>query len=573
MGKTTNRLLLGTVVAMVASQLFPLGASGAAISYYVSPSGSDSNDGSTPERPLRSIQRALDKAQPGSTVRLASGTYLQDTRSVRDGTVSAPITITGPSDAVVKGAGQTQIVKINHDNHVLQGFTLDGHFGSGSTASSYRKKLLYAQGVETRSGVSGLRVLGMTLTNALDECIRLRYFAEGNEVAGSTITDCGIEDFQLDGGGKNGEGIYIGTAPEQLGDGNNPTTDRDLSRDNFIHDNFIDTQGGECVDVKEAASANLIENNRCTGSLDPDGGGLNSRGHANVFRSNEVYGHVGAGIRLGGDKPDDAVDNSVYDNVIRDNQVGGIKFMATPQAKVCGNTMSGNGRDTVGTFGGQFDPTKPCGDVPGEPTTTTTSALPPTTSTTTSTSTTIPATDPQLKISESFSSSAATSNFNVVSGGRWKVSRGDYVLADPNTSAEVGNGNISVHKVPVAGDFTMTSEGRTKATSSPFNDFSVLFSYRDPDNYCFVSFNESNDENTSGVFSVDDGTLREITDIPSTIKANVDYDVKIEKDGFRVTAYRNGDEMATVEAPDCGGGQVGFGTRNDSARFDNLQLQ
>ncbi len=557
----THRLLVGTVVAVVASVLIPSGASGGAASYYVSPSGSDSNDGATSERPLRTIQRAIDVAQPGSTVHLSSGTYLQDFRSARSGTSSAPITITGPRAAVVKGAGRTSIVTINHDNHVLRGFTLDGRFGSGSGVSSYRKKLLYAQGVETRSGVSRLRVLDMKLTNALDECVRLRYFAENNEIAGNTITNCGIEDFQLGGGGKNGEGVYIGTAPEQLGDGNNPTTDRDVSRGNVVRNNFIDTQGGECVDVKEAATANLIENNRCTGSLDPNSGGLDSRGNGNVFRGNEVYGHVGAGVRLGGDASSDGINNSVYDNVIRENKVGGIKFMASPQDKVCGNTMSGNGRDAVGTFADQFQPTAPCGA-------TTTTA--PSSTTTTSTTTTS-ATGPQASISESFSSSAT--NFVVVKGGTWKVSNGDYVLTNPDTSMKVGNGNISVHKTLVGGDFTMTSAGRTKGTSNSFNDFSVLFSYQDPDNHCFVSFNEGNDADTSGIFSVVDGAVRELADISSTIKADQDYDVRIDKEGERVTAYRNGTQMATVNAPDCGGGRVGFGTRNDGARFDDLRLQ
>lgn len=333
----------------------------AVASYYVSPSGDDGNDGRSSDRPLQTIQTALELAQPGSTVVLAPGRYLQDLRSVRDGTAAMPITITGPKEAVLHGGGASEIVGISHDHHVLQGFTVDGHFASGSKASSYRKKLLYAQGTEPRDGVSGLRVLDMTLTNALDECVRLRYFARDNEIAGNTITNCGIEDFRLDGDEKNGEGIYIGTAPEQLRDERNPTRDADESNGNHIHDNTIDTDGNECVGIKEGSSDNLIEDNDCTGQRDSDSAGLDTRGNGNIFRRNTVYGNSGAGIRLGGDESGDGIDNDVYENVIRDNEAGGIKFQARPQGRVCGNTMSDNdGGNAVGDYREQFDPTARC---------------------------------------------------------------------------------------------------------------------------------------------------------------------------------------------------------------------
>lgn len=43
---------------------------------YVSPTGSDANDGLTPETALASIQLAIDKAvDPGTTICLAAGEY------------------------------------------------------------------------------------------------------------------------------------------------------------------------------------------------------------------------------------------------------------------------------------------------------------------------------------------------------------------------------------------------------------------------------------------------------------------------------------------------------------------
>ncbi len=319
---------------------------------FVSPTGSDDNDGSSPERALATIQQALDGAEPGTEVRLAAGTYRQDLRTVQDGRAEAPITIVGPPDAVMQGDGALYIVEVNHDHHVFQGFTIDGRFGEDEE-DGYRQKLLYAQGTENGSGVTGLRVLDMTLTNALDECVRLRYFADRNEIAGNTISNCGLKDFEFGGGRKNGEGIYIGTAPEQTDDERNPTDEPDRSSDNHVHDNRI-TGGSECIDVKEGATANLIESNTCTGALDSDSGGIDVRGSDNVVRGNTVTGGEGAGIRLGGDDPEDGTGNDVVDNVLRDNDEGAIKFMAAPQGQVCGNTVSGSDV-AVGDFADEFD--------------------------------------------------------------------------------------------------------------------------------------------------------------------------------------------------------------------------
>uniref|UniRef100_UPI003594130B hypothetical protein n=1 Tax=Nostoc sp. TaxID=1180 RepID=UPI003594130B len=278
-----------------------------------------------------------------------------------NGTQDKPITITGTDKAVVKGAGKARVVEINHDYIVLNGFTVDGLHGNSKSAKGYRDKLIYVQGKEKLSGVVGLKILNMQIANAGGECVRLRYFAQNNEIAFNKIFNCGVQDFKFRGGGKNGEGIYIGTAPEQRNDGKNPTTDIDASADNWIHHNVIDTQGNECVDVKEGASRNIVESNYCTGQLDPNSGGLDSRGNNNIFRYNQVFGNIGAGIRLGGDTSSDGSDNDVYGNNIYDNASGGIKFQAKSQGQICENVMKNNvGGDAVGTFGSLFPPTIDC---------------------------------------------------------------------------------------------------------------------------------------------------------------------------------------------------------------------
>ena len=327
---------------------------------FVSPNGNDLNTGNS-NNPFQTIQQAIDKAKAGDTIALAPGTYKQDFVSRTDGTEDKPITITGSDKAVIKGAGKARIVEINHDYLVLNGFSIDGLHGSSKSSKGYRDKLIYVQGKGERSGVVGLKILNMRLSNAGGECVRLRYFAQNNEIAFNNILNCGVADFKFNGGGKNGEGVYVGTAPEQLNDGKNPTSDRDDSRNNWIHHNTIDTQGNECVDIKEGASFNIVENNYCTGQLDPDSGGLDARGNSNIFRYNQVFGNRGAGVRLGGDTSSDGSNNNVYGNNIYDNASGGIKFQAKSQGQICENVMKNNlGGNAVGTFGSLFSPTIDC---------------------------------------------------------------------------------------------------------------------------------------------------------------------------------------------------------------------
>lgn len=328
---------------------------------FVKPDGSDSNSGRSIESPFKTIQKAVDLAAPGDSIELLPGTYFQDVVTKRDGLPNKPITITGSKSAIVQGEKNPRIFEINHSYVVLNGFIIDGHHKSSEEKSSYRDKLIYVISTVPKTGVTNVKILNMDIKNAGGECIRFRYFSQYNEVAYSQIIHCGAFDFKFDTGGKNGEGVYIGTAPEQRGDGRNPTKDVDQSNNNWIHHNTFNTQGNECVDIKEGSSLNMIEYNSCTGQKDSKSGGMDTRGDNNSFRYNNIYDNTGSGVRVGGDKKKDGTNNHIYSNTIINNKSGGIKFQRTPQGKVCGNKMEGNEEgDAVGSYGKQFDPGAPC---------------------------------------------------------------------------------------------------------------------------------------------------------------------------------------------------------------------
>ncbi len=348
---------LGGVIASPASAAEPEVAG----RYEVDPARGDDTAGTgSVLRPFRTINKALALAQPGESVVLRPGTYPEDVKTVRPG-----VTVTGPRSAVLQGAGGARVFQVHHDDTTLRGFTIDGKVCADLVEACYRDKGIYVVSTVAHDGVTGTKITGMRLTNLGGECIRIKYFATRSAIEGNQIGPCGVHDFAVPNTttGQNGEGIYIGTAPEQLG--SNPSPEPDLSNDNRIARNVIDTQGAECVDIKEAARDNVVEFNSCTGQLPRNGnsGAMESRGPSNTFRFNHIHHNAAAGIRIGGDLPGDAVDNDIHNNVISHNARGGIKVQEFgPHGKICGNVMVGNeGGNAVGTHKDQIgDPTAIC---------------------------------------------------------------------------------------------------------------------------------------------------------------------------------------------------------------------
>lgn len=332
--------------------------------YFVSPDGDNDSGGASPSQPFRSIQHALQLAQPGDTIHLAPGHYYQDVYTVRDGEPDAPITVVGASNAVVHGLTSHRIFQVHHDYISLIGFTIDGlrRNAEPNRMGAFREKLLYVIGYDARDGVHHLRVIGMNFRNAGEECLRIKYFAHHNEIAYSSFHNCGIWDFVFDAHGVVGEAIYLGTSSKQWDI--NLTIEPDVTAHNWVHHNVIDTQGNECVEAKEGSERNIIEYNLCTGQKDPNSGGIVSRGSTNIIRYNEIYGNIGAGVRLGGHFVDGlqyGVENEVYGNVIYDNAAGGIKVLVGEQARICGNQLGNNEAGAMtGDFAHVYDGAQPC---------------------------------------------------------------------------------------------------------------------------------------------------------------------------------------------------------------------
>jgi parallel beta-helix repeat protein len=99
---------MGTKVACLAVSLFLLVAGqatqGFAVTFFVSPSGNDSNGGGSTD-PWRTLQKAADSMQPGDEVRVADGAY-DGFYARRDGTALSPI--------VFRAEGNNAVINTNN---------------------------------------------------------------------------------------------------------------------------------------------------------------------------------------------------------------------------------------------------------------------------------------------------------------------------------------------------------------------------------------------------------------------------------------------------------------------------
>jgi hypothetical protein len=174
-------------------------------------------------------------------------------------------------------------------------------------------------------------------------------------------------------------------------------------------------------------------------------------------------------------------------------------------------------------------------------------------------------------INEPFDSGASAGNF-VTSGGTWTVAKGVYTLTNPASgSSTVGNASQAIHKQTYSGDFQL-STGAAAATSGNYDDFSIIFDYKDTNNYYYASFNETNDANTNGLFKVVGGVQTQLADFATTTAPGQMVSVGISRTGKTISITQDGAAIATVTDSTFNSGKVGFGARNNGATFDTLVL-
>ena len=395
-------------------------ADAAGTAYFVAPNGADTNSGTSAATPFKTIQKALDKAQPGTTITLAAGTYKEAVATKVAGTAGAPITVKGPETGkaasgryravLVSPAGRA--FSINHSYYTLDGFTIDGQpniartayptaldkarsFKDGVQTKAVNSKLIYVGASTTSADIVGTTISNMFLTGSGGECVRFR-----NRAADSTIVDSVIQWCGMLGQGDdkdqykyhNAEGVYVGTS---LVSTDQPMAANDSSNNIVVRNSTINTFGSECFEVKENAHHNRLENSDCGFNDEPlsfKGSNIELRGDHNLVLNSRVGPSRSWNVKLWSDAAAyDRGGNSLQKSSFSGAAGPAISNKQTANETVfCGNTFA----TSPVAEGLTVDPKQACADTPSTTAPTTAPTIPPTTVPTTAPPTTAPTTAP-----------------------------------------------------------------------------------------------------------------------------------------------------------------------------------
>ena len=248
------------------------------------------------------LQRALDAARPGRTIRLAAGTYAGNFVATAQGTPDSPIRLCGNRDAVLDGGdvdgGYTlHLQKASHWQ--VLGLTVRGG----------------GKGVMVDEGTGNL-IQDLLVTSVGDEAIHLRTDSTDNAVVGNVVRDTGLRK------PKYGEGIYIGSAESNWCRQTDCRPDR--SDRNVIEANDIAGTTAESVDIKEGTSDGVLRDNVFDGSdmVDADSW-VDVKG--NDWR---IEGNRGTTSPADGFQVHEIVDGWGRGTVFVGNQASGVKGLA-----------------------------------------------------------------------------------------------------------------------------------------------------------------------------------------------------------------------------------------------------
>jgi parallel beta-helix repeat protein len=329
--------------------------------YVDATSGKDASDGTTPDRAVRTIARALRMSQRGNRILIGSGTYAEG-----DLLISGLNGNDNRQDASLPGPnGLARELRIEGEPGVVIDATIGCRNGLGAAVRCLRgfrferESRVVLSGVEiTGAGAQAIQVRRdseLTATN-----VKLRGNTdEGFEVLQNSIAT--LSKFESSGNG--GVGIDAGN----IGDTSQLTLSDGVISDNARNDGLrlrggtfeifrttVERNGNGGVAV-DGASRFVFDGGRVANNA---ANGIEIEGTDDATVSDSVVTANGDGITI-----TDSAGTTVWNNLVYSNRSTGISVVGTatgsPNAQILNNTIYGNGQRGLVVGGGDFGPPSP----------------------------------------------------------------------------------------------------------------------------------------------------------------------------------------------------------------------
>ena len=363
----TGGILLALALFLVAIPAAAQLTSYGGLYYYVAPTGSDSNDGTAPERPFRTLSKACRQQAAGDTLLVRGGAYANDFCFTGTGTQQQPITIQAyPGETpVVTGLSTWGGYFFIYNPWV----TLDGiHFqdtdGGVNVVVGSNRIALRNLSFLRNSGDTNVRLLG----------------CDNVVIENSTFDGTGSKD---DGG--SGDNIYVLGSTRVLIQGNTfrraghasvdfiESTTYGFSAFNVIRNNTIEQHWGGGIYLVRGSHHIVVEGNRISYAGEEDvypKAGLQIAADHNIIRNNIVantgtatnidngialYAYTYAGISQ------NATDNRIYNNDVYGSSHAGLYLWVSGDSTLTGNKIVNNIFFRNHTMG-DWEPFWPAGD-------------------------------------------------------------------------------------------------------------------------------------------------------------------------------------------------------------------
>lgn len=139
--------------------------------------------------------------------------------------------------------------------------------------------------------------------------------------------------------------------------------------------------------------------------------------------------------------------------------------------------------------------------------------------------------------------------------------------------------NIAILKDVVVGDFELKTKVQSTHADYGHRDACLVFGYQDPSHFYYVHLGKQGDDHANQIFIVNDAprTKISLTTTPGTNWQERWHDVKIVRkvaDGTIEIYFDDMDKPAmTAKDKAFAWGQIGVGTFDDTADYDNLELR